>query len=857
MPSSLFRLMAALTLVGTASMPAWAGTVRGAASPNGAPRVDAAEVVAPNAVRLDGAFNESAWEQAEPITGFVQREPNEGAPATFATEARVLYDKTFLYIAVRAFDPEPSRIVGIRTRRDGGSPSDWISVFVDSYHDRRTAYQFAVNAAGVKQDAYWFADQNQDDSWDAVWDVEVTKDDKGWMAEFRIPFSQLRYEPGKRETFGFAVWRDVPRINEKSTWPLLSKSATGFVSSFGELGGLRLTGSAKRLELVPYAVGQVNTQPVESGNPFVRSPGGMAAAGADLKYALTPGLTLTGTINPDFGQVEADPAVVNLSAFETFYQERRPFFVEGSGNLRFNLDCNDGSCTGLFYSRRIGRRPQGYPDTPDGGFVSVPSQTTIIGAAKLTGRAGAFSVGALNAVTAEEIADVSDGLARSTQTVEPLTNFTVLQAKREWANQSSLGFMITNTARAINDDVSFLARNAVTGGANWDWRLKDPRYAITGYWAGSSISGSAEAIDRLQTGSVHLFQRPDTDHVGYDATRTSLNGHAGSLSLQKIGGQTVRFSVYGGYKSPGFDINDLGFLRRADQMMQSNWIQFRQDRPFGIFRTVRFNVNQWAAWNFAGDNLFYGGNINAHATFTSNWTFSIGLNAEGPGLDDRATRGGPAAKYPATKGVWYGIGTDSRKAVSGRFQSMYFRDTAGGLAFRLDPSITLRPTSFLSVAAGIGYERRTERSQWVEAVEDPVTHYVFGHLQQKTLGLTFRVNYTITPNLTVQVYAEPFVSAGAYDDFRELANGRADRYADRYRPYAYSGNPDFNYKSFRTTNVLRWEYKPGSALYVVWQQGREDVLDDGRFRFRQDFRDVFGLPASNVFLVKCSYWFNF
>lgn len=839
------------------AVPASAGKAGRLAGAGSGARIDAVELVAPSAVRLDGAFNESAWELAEPISEFVQREPQEGAPATFTTETRVLYDKTFLYVAVRAFDPDPSKIVGIRTRRDGESPSDWIVLFVDSYHDRRTAYQFGVNAAGVKQDAYWFADQNQDESWDAVWDVEVTRDDTGWSAEFRIPFSQLRYEPGKRDTFGFAVWREVPRLNETSTWPLMSKGATGFVSSFGELGGLRLSGSAKRLELVPYTVGQVDTQPVEAGNPFVKSPGGSATAGADLKYALTPGLTLTGTVNPDFGQVEADPAVVNLSAFETFYQERRPFFVEGSGNLRFNLDCNDGQCTGLFYSRRIGRRPQGYPDEPDGGYVAVPGQTTIIGAAKLTGRAGAFSIGALNAVTGEETADIADGLARTTQTVEPLTNYTVLQAKREWSNQSSLGFMLTNTARAINDDVSFLAKNAVTGGVNADWRLKDPRYSITGYWAGSSIAGSADAIDRLQTSSVHLFQRPDTGHVDHDPASTVMNGHAGSLALQKIGGQTVRFSFNAAYKTPGFDVNDIGYLRRADQITQSNWIQLRRDRPFGIFRNVRFNVNQWASWNFAGDHLFVGGNINAHATFTSNWGVSVGVNAEGEGLDDRATRGGPAAKVPATRGIWYGIRSDARKAVSGDFFSMYFRDTAGGTALRLDPSVTVRPTSFLNLSMGVGYEKRTEASQWVEAVEDTATHYVFGHMDQTTIGLTFRVNYTITPTLTVQVYAEPFVSAGEYGNFRELVDGRADRYDDRYRAFAYAGNPDFNYKSFRTTNVLRWEYKPGSALYVVWQQGREDVADVGRFRFRQDMGDIFALPAANVFLVKYSYWFNF
>ena len=450
---------------------------------------------AAEAIKLDGDLTDGAWERVTPIRGFVQRDPKEGGTPTFETEFRVLYDRNYLYIGVRAFDKEQAKVVGIRTRRDGDSPSDWIRVLIDSYHDRRTAYEFAVNPAGVKQDRYWYADSNSDTSWDAVWDVVVKRDDSGWRAEFRIPFSQLRFEPGKRDTFGFAVLRQVGRLNETSSWPLIAKSKPGYVSQLGELGGLKLVGSGKKLEVVPYAVGQVVGQPVDAGNPFMKKTDPSGTLGLDLKYALTPGLTLTTTLNPDFGQVEADPAVVNLTAFETFYQERRPFFVEGSGNLQFDLDCNDGRCTGLFYSRRIGRRPHGSPDTPLGGFTDTPALTTILGAAKVTGRAGPFAVGALDAVTSEERSDLAAGAGRWQQTVEPLTNYTVMQAKREWKNQSSLGFAFTNTARRLNDDVSFLPSNATTGGVNWDWRL-GKRYSFTGFWAGSTVRGSASAHQR-------------------------------------------------------------------------------------------------------------------------------------------------------------------------------------------------------------------------------------------------------------------------------------------------------------------------------------------------------------------------
>lgn len=830
------------------------GSIARAAVP---PRIDAVDVTGATAIRLDGEFGEAAWQRAVPVTDFVQRDPREGAEPTFTTEARIVYDKSYLYVAVRAFDKEPEKIVGIRTRRDSTSPSDWVRIVIDSYHDRRTAYEFAVNPAGVKQDRYWFADGNNDPSWDAVWDVSVTRDAQGWKAEFRIPFSQLRFETGKRDTFGFAVVREIGRLNETSSWPLIAKSRTGFVSQLGDLGGLRLTGGLKRLELVPYSVGQVSTQQTAAGNPFEKSPDPGGAVGADIKYALTPGLTMTATINPDFGQVEADPAVVNLTAFETFYPERRPFFVEGSGNLKFDLDCNDGACTGLFYSRRIGRSPHGSADAPVDGFASVPTQTTIIGAAKLTGRAGAFSIGALNAVTAEEQAQLALGPITAQQTVEPLTNFALLQAKREWSNQSSLGFMFTNTARRITNDVGFLPSTATTGGVNWDWRLKDPRYSISGYWAGSSVRGSAEAIDALQQSPVHYYQRVDADYLEYNPARTVMNGQAGMIGVQKIGGQKVRFSFAGNYKTPGFDVNDVGYVRRSDAIQQSSWVQFRWDTPRKLYRSFRLNLNQWAGWNFGGDRRFTGTNVNAHLVFPSNWSAGAGFNLEGAGIDDRATRGGPSMLSKSGGNVWYYVNTDGRKAFQAEWMGFYFRDETGSTAWAANPEVTWRPTSFLNVGVGAGFEKMNEDTQWVENLTGPAaTHYVFGRIRQTTVSLPIRINYTITPNLTVQIYAAPFMSAGAYSDYKELVRPRAQPFPEQFQRFAYPGSPDFNYTSFRTTNVLRWEFKPGSALYVVWQQGREDVANTGRLRFRQDLSGMFGIPANNVFLVKFSYWLN-
>jgi len=815
---------------------------------------EAVPVTEASALKLDGDLTDEVWERAPKIEGFLQRDPKEGAPPTYPTEARVAYDAANIYVAVTAHDPEPAKIVGHLTRRDTHSPSDWIRVAIDSYFDKRTAYEFSVNPAGVKQDKYYFNDGNEDQGWDAVWDVVVSRHASGWRAEFRIPLSQLRFPASDKPTFGLALAREIGRLNETSTWPLIAKSVNGIVSQFGELRGLTLTRSPKRLELVPYTVADVSTEP-ETANPLVDEVDPGVEVGLDLKYAITPGLTLTATVNPDFGQVEADPAVVNLSAFETFFNERRPFFVEGSGMFAFDME-------GLFYSRRIGRPPQLDPDVSDDTFVAAPINTTILGATKVTGRAGGFSIGILNALTAEEEAQIAIGSLRTTTPIEPFSSYTVGRARKEFKNQSNVGFMVTATNRNTGDELSpmrLLSNAAYTGGIDWDWRLRK-KYSVTGHFVGSTIRGTQAAIARLQESNVHSFQRPDAEHVEFDPTLTVLSGQAGALNFSKISGERVRFTTFVNFKSPGFDMNDLGFMRRADEIFQFNWIQWRHDKPGKYIRSFRFNLNQWSSHNFDGDRLFMGGNVNAHWTFKNNWNTGGGINKETQGFDDRATRGGPGALYEGNWNFWGYVDADNRRPISLNLFSGGGTSPEFGIHFfDFNPSVTYRPISALSVSAGVRFSQFDRDAQWVENVDgaDGRTHYVFARLDQQTVALTTRVNYTMTPNLSLQVYAEPFVSAGEYAGYTELVDGRAKAWRDRYAPYPYEGNADFNYRSFRTTNVLRWEYKPGSALFVVWQQGREDTESFGDFRYGRDFRGVFGIPASNVFLVKLSYWLNY
>jgi hypothetical protein len=808
--------------------------------------------VTADAIRIDGELNERSWTDAPAVQNFVQREPAEGAEPTHSTDVRVVFDRAAMYIAVRALDTEPDRIVGLLTRRDDSSPSDWISVLVDSYYDKRTAFEFGINPAGVKFDSYWYNDNNNDRGWDAVWDASVTRQPGGWQAEFRIPFSQLRFKTPDPSAVGFAVVRRVAHANEVATWPLLARSASGYVSSFGELRGLKIAGAQKKLELMPYTLGRITTAPVDGVNPLVRSPDPDVTVGLDLKYQLTPGLTLIGTLNPDFGQVEADPAVVNLGAFETFFDERRPFFVEGSGNFSFN---------NRFYSRRIGRQPQRSMDEPEDGFTTQPSNSTVLGAVKLTGRVGGFAVGALNAVTTAEHATVASGpsLLRSTSPVEPTTSYSVARASREFADKSRLSFMMTSTNRRLTEELAFLANSAYTGAIDGDWRLGADRFSLSGYWIGSTVRGSAEAIDRIQTSNVHSFQRPDADHLDYDPLRTSLNGHSGGMSLSKISGQTTRGNVNVGYRSPGYEINDLGFQSRADEIWQNAWVQIRSEKHGKYLRYKNINFNQWSGFNFGGDRRELGYNVNSHWTFNSGWAFGSGFNINTESFADRHTRGGPGALVPGNVNQWGYLDTDSRRLVTVNFFGSWLNGRDGTRRYESNVGITVRPSAALTLNPRIEYFRNKSRTQWIDNIEDDngIEHYVFGRIDQTTVGVSLRANYTIRPTLTLQIYAQPFVSAGVYSDFRELVDGRARRDDDRYITYAHDDDPNFNFLSFRTTNVLRWEYRPGSTLFVVWQQGREDELAHGNFRFGRDFSGAFDAPATNVILVKFSRWMDF
>ena len=805
---------------------------------------------------LDGRADEAFWQNTTLITDFQEARPTEGAAPKVRTEARVAYDASNLYVFVRAFD-HPDSIISLLSRRDVQTNSDQIIVLIDSYHDRRTGYEFVVNPAGVKVDYAIYNDGNEDDAWDAIWDVATQVDSLGWTAEYRIPFSQLRFARGEEVSFGFLLWRSVQRHNSSNTWPQYKPSVSGFVSQFGELKGLRGLASPKRAEITPYVL--TRNEPRFEPNDITRHQ--HISVGGDLKYAVASNLTLNATVNPDFGQVEADPAQLNLSAFETFFSERRPFFVEGAGLFDFRVncfivvDCQTGEA--LFYSRRIGRSPElaGLY-----GDASSPSSTKILGAAKLTGRLpGGLSVGFLDAIT-----DRVGGGGETT--IEPATNFGVLRLNQDYAQgNGSVGLMLTSVNRSLDQWTdNFMHRDAYSGGI--DARRRLGRFELSGSLMGSRVSGTPEAIAITQQDQVHYYQRPDDD-IEFDPTRTSLSGYAMEARFAKVGGTRTVFETGYARRSAGFEINDLGFLNQSDIQTWNTWFALRFNKPNKVFQRLNWNFNWWQYWTLEGlptDRAF---NSNVHTQFNNRWWLHAGgtIGIGQTYCDRNCTRGGPALKQEPFIAPWGGIEGNYSKPFTPSVFVNYFRGD-GGRSYNVsvNPQIRYNVSSRFSTSLSFNYRFNRDDTQFYGNFTDTLTlatHHTLAHLEQKTVGITWRANYTFRPNATLQLYANPFVSKGTFSNVREVVNPRADEFTDRFQPFAdtsVTNNPGgFNSKQFRSNVVFRWEYRPGSTLFLVWSQGRgaQDPAE-GDKSFRGDFGDLFGMRADDTFLVKMSYWFN-
>ena len=851
------------------------------------------------APRLDGVLDDAAWAQAQPISDFIQRAPTPGAPATLRTEARILYDDAAVWVAVRAFDPHPDSMVAPVGRRDmSGVSSEWVHVMLDSYNDKRTAFRFSVNPAGVQKDAFHSSDTNEDLGWDAVWEVATRVDSAGWVAEYRIPLSQLRFSSAASgqgaQVWGLQVSREIARRSEVADWSPVRPDRNGFVSQFGELGGISGIHSARRLEVAPYTLARLTRSPDRPGDPFYSANQGAGGVGADVKYGLTSNLTLTATINPDFGQVEADPSQVNLTAFETFFGERRPFFTEGSDIFRFRANFPYWVRSGgfgndmPFYSRRLGRAPQA--GTPDAQFADRPENTTILGAAKVSGKtAGGLSVGLLDALTArEEVRYVDMQGADRGATVEPMTNYLVARAIQDFnGGRSAVGGIVTSMHRDLDDSdprLSILTRDAVTAGIDARHRFGKGNFEATAALLGSYVAGSTDAISRIQLGPGHYFQRPDAGHVEYDPTRTSLSGFVADLQVEKTGGGHLRGGLYAHGRSPGLEMNDMGYQRSTDWFLQGMWIGWNHFEPGKTFRRWNANFNAWNGWNFGGEHLTTGINVNGGWTLNNNWGGWWGSDTEFPALRADILRGGPAFMGPAYTHYNAGIESDGRKRISGDLWFDGYNEwSTVGKSWTVGTDLTLRAGARLRVAAGPSVS--WGRDPWIFVAQPTdslgAAHYVFADIRQTSVSLTTRMSYAFTPKLTLDFYAQPFVAAGEYGGLKEVTDPRAKSFDDRFAHFGsalsladgtYSvdrdgdgtpefrfGQPDFNYKALRSNLVLRWEYRPGSTMFVVWSQGRENFEPNGAFRFGRDFRRLFSsreAPSTNVLLIKFNYWFS-
>lgn len=856
-------------------------------------------------ITLDGKLDDAGWATVEPATNFMQQEPNDGQPATQRTEIRLLFDDEALYIGARMFDTLGARgVQGRLVRRDQYTESDWIQIIFDTYHNHLGRTIFEVNPSGVKRDAGQ-ATEFADQSWDPVWEARTAVDSVGWTAELRIPFSQLRFSRDSAQTWGLQVWRTVNRINEVSMWSYWGRTDPGGPQRFGHIEGLRVNRGARRLEVLPYVVGRATfLQPGPPGDPFYQRESQDARVGGDVKYLLTSNLTLDATINPDFGQVEVDPAVVNLTAFETFFQERRPFFVAGSGVFGFGgfscYFCSNVSSMSLFYSRRIGRAPQGaLPTGTD--YVDAPDASTILGAAKVSGRThSGFTIGVLNALTDRERAPTILNGAPSSQEVEPLTNYFVGRVKKDF-NRGNLeiGTIATSVYRMTDEALILdsLSHHAEALGFDWNARWSNRTYQLQGNFALSNVEGEASAMDRLQKSSARYFTRPDRQHGGnglfsdrYDPAVTRLRGFGGYTRMAKTSGNWL-WETAVNYRSPGFEVNDLAFNTRSDYIwMNANVLRtFRKTTSW--YRQLDFIVGGQQQYNFDGDMTERQFQVWGGTQLLNYWWLSGFVFRRPDGDDDRLLRGGPVVRRP---GFWYtgwNLDTDSRKAVSLGFYPYYSRTDEGYSNYSLQFNVRVKPASNVDLSIGPYYTKNTSARQFVRSVEDPTAaafygrRYLFADLDQKSLGFDTRLNVTFTPELTLELYAQPFISSADYRRFKEIAAPRSDqtvvygedagtvstvqdadgnitRYdidPDGAGPAAVIAvnNPDFNLRSLRGNMVLRWEYRPGSTLFLVWtRQGSDYSPFTGDLVVNRDLDRLFGARADNVFLVKASYWLN-
>jgi hypothetical protein len=839
-----------------------------------------------NPPNINGILDEDAWREGVWCDNFTQFEPYNNKPVTQKTEFKILYDDNNIYIAIKAFDTHPDSIVRRLTRRDQVE-GDVVAIIIDSYHDLRTAFFFGVSAAGVKYDLIYSNDgQNQDPSWDPNWWVKTSLNSYGWMAEIKIPLNQIRFEKNSDDNWGLQLARLLYRKNEIDFWQHIPKDAPGLIHMFGELTGLEKIKPHKIFDITPYVSVKAEIYKADKENPF-RSSGKSYNfnGGIDSKIGITNNMTMDLTINPDFGQVEADPSVVNLTAFETFFKEQRPFFIEGNNITDFNIGIGDDRVgnDNLFYSRRIGRAPQYYLTNIKQGWVAdMPKFTNILGAAKLTGKTkDGLSLGFMDAVTGEENAEIDTIGGRIYQPVEPLTNYFVGRFQKDInSGNTIIGGIFTCTNRDMDSTLaSVLHKSAYTGGIDFTRYYKNKAWMVNINSAFSLVKGTKEAIALTQESSTRYYQRPDNDHVNFDPDQTSLTGSGGRLEIMKLNGHWNFLSVLL-WRSPGFETNDLGYLRQADQLLSIIWASYNQWEPKGIYNRYNVSCDIYNSFDFGGDYLAKGLETNANITFRNYWNGYISSSLSMNQISTSILRGGPKMKIPGSFNVNAGLTTDTRKkiavSVSTGLNRQYLNSSGSSYT---NFTVQYKPTNFIMISFSPQSGKSHDQLQYITKLTyNNNQRYILATIHQETVAASLRLNVNITPNLTLQYWGQPFLVAGKYEDYKYITNPKANIYSDRFHIYSTSqitrdgatylidenedrefdyqiSANDFNFQTFLSNLVIRWEYNPGSSFYFVWSQTCYGYDNTGIMDCKY-LGSLFSTKPTNIFLIKFSYRFG-
>jgi hypothetical protein len=760
--------------------------------------------------RIDAVLEDEVWRHAEVGGELVQWDPDNMQPFTEATSMQVAYDDRFLYVAIRCDDRTPDRIAAGLGRRDEFPPTDTVGIGFDPRHDHQTGYVFITNPSGVQQDVFFYDDDNSDRDFNAVWEVRSAITDKGWVAEFRIPFSQLRFtaSPNAGQVWGFGVRRTIRRRSETGEWTAKPRGEQGEVSRWGHLVFDAPIQAPRRIEWQPYVLGG-GTRVPDGANDLD------AGAGLDLRVGLGTSATLSATVNPDFAQVEQDPAVLNLTVFETFFPEKRPFFLEDSRTF-----VPPYGIFQVFHSRRIGRRPDRFSLADNEEEVDRPDQTTILGAAKLTGKASKLTYGALTALTSSESANVLVNGKKEDRLVEPLASFNVVRLQRDFRGSSNIGLIATGVFRDRDKD-------AFTGGFDYNLKWDRNRASFNGHWVGTR----APVKDEIRTGYGGV------SNFNFSRKHYNIFSHLDHFDR-------------------GFRVSDMGFFRaRANRTELDGGFGVEQPDPWKAFRRLGMFFNAGRGWNDERLllNQFFGGG--GSVQFRNYWSIFSGLFHGVRSFDDLDTRGGPPIVSPAGSNTFFGLESDSRKAWQFGFFGNYNWNEAGGWNFNVGPNLSLQPSGRLQASVSANVSLAHDIAQWIENSDtdgDGEDDHVYGTLDRHVVDLTFRTTYAINRDLTLQVFLQPFVAVGDYTNIRRLARPRSFE----FDPVTIADNPDFNNKSLRGNVVLRWEYIRGSTLYVAWNMSTSDDARPGVFQLSRDLRDAFRAPGTHAVLVKVSYWLS-